>query len=61
MNLDILLTGAVVLVAFVYVVRKLMKPGCSDCAKKGCGCVGGDGKCPPLSDFPDRKNDEPQG
>lgn len=59
MNIDILLTGAIVLVAFIYVVRKLMKPGCSDCAKKGCGCESREGQCLPLADHRD-KNDKSQ-
>ncbi len=61
MNVDILLTGAVVLGAFIYVVRKLMKPGCSSCAKKGCGCDSSEGQCPPLADFRDEKNEDSQG
>ncbi len=61
MNLDILLTGAVVLVAFIYVVRKIVKPGCSGCAQKGCGCDSDDGQCPPLADFRDKDNGESQG
>lgn len=61
MNLDILLTVVVVLVAFIYVVRKLMKPSCLDCAKKGCGCENQDGQCPPLEDLRGKKNEESQG
>ncbi|MEN8258838.1 MAG: hypothetical protein ABFS09_13335 [Thermodesulfobacteriota bacterium] len=62
MNIDILLTGAVVLVAFIYVVRKFMKPGCSGCAQKSCGCGSSDEQCPPLADFRDEKkeNEESQ-
>ena len=60
MSLDILLTGAVVLVAFVFVVYKLLKPGCSDCAQKGCGCESRDGQCPPLADFRDKNKEDAQ-
>ena len=60
MNFDILFTGAVVLVAFIYVVRKFMKPGCSSCAKNGCGCESNTGECSPLADFREKNNDESQ-
>ncbi len=56
MNIDILLTGAIVLVAFIYVVRKFMKPGCSGCAQKSCGCDNSEEQCSTLADF--RNNDQ---
>ncbi len=61
MNIDILLTGAVVLVAFIYVVRKIMRPGCTGCAKNGCGRESSEGQCPPLADYRHKKNDGSQG
>lgn len=47
MTIDTLLTGAVVLVALIFVVRRFMKPSCSCCANKGGGCRESDGSCPP--------------
>lgn len=57
MNIDIILTVAVVVVALVLVVRKLMRSGCcSGCAHKGCGCDSGEGDCPPpLADLRDKE------
>lgn len=61
MNLDILLTGAVVLVAFIYIVRRLLKPGCSGCASKECGDEKRPGQCPPLADLRDKEHKDSQG
>ncbi|MDA3786385.1 MAG: hypothetical protein PF568_05815 [Deltaproteobacteria bacterium] len=61
MNLDILLTGAVVLVAFIYIVRRLLKPGCSGCASKECGGGKRPGQCPPLDDLGDKEHKDSQG
>jgi hypothetical protein len=60
MNIDAVLTGAVVMVALIYVIRKFMKPGCSGCGKNSCGCESSDGKCPPLADLRDKENKESQ-
>lgn len=59
MTIDTVLTGAVVLVALIFVVRRFMKPSCSCCANKGCGCQESDGSCPPPA-TDDKENKERQ-
>lgn len=61
MSIDLLLTGLVVLVALIYVIRRFMKPGCcAGCNDKGCGCDSDNGQCPPLGDLRDKNNEESQ-
>jgi hypothetical protein len=59
MNIDIILTVAVVVVALVLVVRKLMRSGCcSGCGHKGCGGAGDGQHCPPLADWRDKEKED---